>query len=79
MSNRLIADENGLFSCELQVSGPVLEDALEHENADDVILCAIIVALSALAQEDPWPDHLLDLISKFMTEMRDVLVDEILS
>jgi hypothetical protein len=35
--------------------------------------------LSALAQEDPWPDHLLELISAFMIEMRDVLLDEVLS
>ena len=79
MSCRFIADDNGLFSCELSVNGPVLDDALEHESADDVIKCAIIVALSALAQEDPWPDHLLELISAFMIEMRDVLLGEVLS
>jgi hypothetical protein len=79
MSCRFIADENGLFSCELSVSGPVLEEAMEHESADDVIKCAIIVALSALAQEDPWPDHLLELISAFMIDMRNVLLEETLS
>lgn len=79
MSCRFIADENGLFTCELSVSGPVLEEALEYEGADDVIKCAVIVALSALAQEDPWPDHLLELISAFMVQMRDVLLEEMLS
>lgn len=79
MSCRFITDENGLFSCELQVSGPILEEAVGRSNAEDVLKCAVIVALSALAQDDPWPDTLLEVISTFMIEMRDELLERMLS
>ena len=74
MSCRFIADDNGLFCCEIEVSGPILEEAVQRHNADDVLKCAMIVALSALAQDDPWPDTLLEVISTLMIEMRDELL-----
>ena len=74
MTTRLIADTAGLFTCELQVHGAVLRAALEHEDAEELLRCALIVALSALAQDAPWPDRAMDSLASFMTHMRDRLI-----
>jgi len=74
MANRLIADTAGLFTCELEVQGAVLGEALQHQRADELLRCAVIVALSALAQDAPWPDRALDSLAEFMLEMRDRVV-----
>jgi len=71
MVNRLIADSTGLFTCEVEVHGPVLGQALEHERATELLHCAVIVALSALAQDAPWPERALDSLAGFMVEMRE--------
>jgi hypothetical protein len=74
MTNRFIADTAGLFTCELEVNGLVLHQALEHKDAEDLLRCALIVALSALVQDAPWPDLAMDSFASFMVEMRDRLV-----
>ena len=79
MGRRMIVDDNGLFSCEFEVRGCVLEEALERQDAEDVIKCAVIVALSALAQEGSWPGTLLEVMSSFMFELRDEVLQQTLS
>jgi len=74
MNKRLIADTAGLFTCELEVHGTVLGEALEHERAEELLRCAVIVALSALAQDAPWPERAMDSLADFMVEMRDRVV-----
>ena len=76
MGRRLIVDDNGLFSCEFEVQGGVLDEALERQDAEDIIKCAVIVALSALAQEGPWPNTLLEVMSAFMFDLRDEVLQE---
>jgi hypothetical protein len=79
MTVRLIADTAGLFTCEVEVHGPVLGEALEHERAEELLRSAVIVALSALAQDAPWPDRALDSLAEFMVEMREQIVARDLS
>jgi hypothetical protein len=74
MSRRDIIDDRGRFSLQVEVHGPVLEDAIDHDNAEDVIKCAVILALSVLAQDGPWPGAALQNMSSFMTEMRTTLI-----
>ena len=76
MTNRMVADAAGLFTIEVQVSGAVLHAALEHARADDLLHCAVITALSALAQEDPWPERALEALADFMLAMREELLAE---
>jgi hypothetical protein len=71
MANRLISDTAGMFSCELEVHGTVLREALEHQRAEELLRCAVIVALSALAQDAPWPDRAMESLADFMLEMRE--------
>ena len=74
MASRLITDTAGLFVCDLEVHGPVLGEALEHERAEELLRCAVIVALSALAQDAPWPDRAMESLAGFMVEMREHVV-----
>ena len=74
MATRLIADAAGLFSCEVEVHGSVLGEALEHDRAEELLRCAVIVALSALAQDAPWPDRAMDSLADFMVSMRQQIV-----
>ncbi len=74
MANRLITDSAGLFTCEVEVHGAVLREALEHDRAEELLCCAVIVALSALAQDAPWPDRAMESLADFMVEMRERIV-----
>lgn len=77
MSRRSICSESGRFSLEVEVHGTVLEGAIDHSNAEEVIKCAVIMALSALAQDGPWPGAALESMSDFMTDMRTRLIGQL--
>ena len=77
MSRRSITDESGRFSLEVEVHGTVLEDAIDRNNAEEVLKCALIMALSALAQDGEWPGAALESMSTFMTDMRTRLIGEL--
>lgn len=74
MANRLISDTAGLFTCEVEVHGSVLREALEHDRAEELLRSAMIVALSALAQDAPWPDRAMESLADFMVEMRTRII-----
>ncbi len=77
MSRRSITDESGRFSLEVEVHGSVLEHAIDHSNAEDVLKCAFLMALSVLAQDGPWPGAALESMSTFMTEMKSYLIGQL--
>ena len=75
MTYQTVSDASGRFQFELEVNDPVLIDAMEHRNAEDVLKCAVILALSVLAESGPWPGAALENMSTFMTDMRTTLVE----
>jgi len=77
MSRRSISDKSGRFSLEVEVHGSVLESAIDHSNAEDVLRCAFLMALSVLAQDGPWPGAALESMSSFMTDMKSRLIDQL--
>ena len=77
MSRRSISDESGRFNFEVEVHGSVLEDAIDHSNAEEVLKCAFLLALSVLAQDGPWPGAALESMSSFMTDMRTSLIAQL--
>jgi len=77
MSRRNITVATGRFNVEVEVRGTVLEDAIDHSNAEEVLKCAVIMALSALAQDGPWPGAALASMSTFMTDMKSILVGQL--
>ena len=79
MPSRLIADTAGLFTCEIEVAGPVLSQALDLNGADEILYSGVTVVLAALAQGPPWPERVLDALAGLMVAMREELADEELS
>jgi hypothetical protein len=77
MSRRNITDASGRFSLEVEVHGSILEDAIDHNNAEEVLKCAFLMALSVLAQDGPWPGAALQSMSSFMTDMRTRLIGQL--
>ena len=71
MSTRLIADDAGLFSCEIEVAGTVLNQALELNGAEEMLHSGLTVVLAALAHGPPWPERVLDTLAGLMAAMRD--------
>lgn len=74
MSQRSISDTRGRFSLHVEIHDRMLETAISHHNAEDVLKCAFILALSVLAQDGPWPGAALLSMSSFMDEMRATLI-----
>lgn len=71
-----------LFVCDswitvdIEADGPVLGAALECENAESVIQCANLMALSVLAEGGRWPTALLECMEHFMSSMRTEVCSE---
>ena len=78
MGRRFITDKAGRFTVDVCVNGNVLNDALERDDTEQVLRCALIAALSVLAEGGPWPHTLLETMAKFMENMRRLLRDEAL-
>lgn len=74
MIRRDITDHFGRFRLRVEVDGPVLEQAVDRANAEEVLKCALLLALSVLAQDGPWPMAALESMSTFMTDMRSQLI-----
>ena len=77
MGYRSISDDSGRFNLEVEVHGSVLEDAIDRDEAEQVLKCALILALSVLAQSGPWPGAALQSMSMFMSEMRSNLIQQL--
>jgi hypothetical protein len=73
MNRRYFSDSEGRFSVEIEVDGTVFGDAIDHDLAEQVLKCANIMALCALAQDGPWPRALLERMAGFMSDMKAVL------
>ncbi|MFN8641268.1 MAG: hypothetical protein U0802_06270 [Candidatus Binatia bacterium] len=71
MPSRLIADSTGLFTCEIEVAGPVLNQALDLRGADEILYSGVTVVLAALAQGPPWPERVLEALADLMVAMRE--------
>jgi hypothetical protein len=79
MARMLVCDRNGHVTVDIEAEGAVLGDALEHEQAPTLVRCAVLMALSALAEGDDWPSVALRELATFMTHMRDAVLQRRLS
>ena len=77
MIRRNIDDDSGRFRLQVEVHGPVLEEAMDRRNANEVLKCALLLALSVLAEDGPWRGAALESMSTFMTEMRSRLMAQL--
>jgi hypothetical protein len=70
MARLLVCDSSGRITADIETTGPVLGDALDHEQAECVVRCAMLMALSALAEGGGWPTAVLENMAAFMASMR---------
>ena len=70
MARLFVCDNGGNITADIEASGNVLREALDHEQADTVVRCAVLMALSALAEGGAWPTAVLECMSRFMDAMR---------
>lgn len=70
MARLFVCDDDGGITADIEASGMVLREALDHEQADPVVRCAVLMALSALAEGGAWPTAVLQCMSGFMDAMR---------
>ena len=74
MARLFVCDAAGLVTADIEAVGAYLEEAFDHELAEPVIRCAMLMALSTLLEGGDWPCEALDSMSQFMTRMRDEIV-----
>ena len=71
MARLVLGDDGGWMTADIEVNGPVLGAALERKDAESIVRCAIMMALSALAADDAWPSELMQAMARFMSNMRN--------
>ena len=76
MARLFVCDTAGWISADIEADGPVLGEALEHEKAESVVRCAVLMALSALAEGGQWPSAVLQAMAAFMAGMRSEVRSE---
>jgi hypothetical protein len=76
MSRLFVCDNNGWITVDIEANGPILGAALDHEKAEPIVRCAIMMALSALAEGGSWPTALLESMGSFMSSMRSGVSSE---
>jgi hypothetical protein len=74
MARLFVCDAAGLVTADIEVVGVHLEDAFEHELAESVIRCAMLMALSTLVEGGDWPSEALDSMARLMGRMREDIV-----
>jgi hypothetical protein len=74
MARLFICDAAGMVTADIEAVGIHLDDALDHEQAETVVRCAMLMALSTLLEGGDWPSNALETMASFMTRMRDEIV-----
>jgi len=75
MARLLVCDSRGFITVDVETNGPVLSAALENAQAEPVVRCAVLMALSALAEGGAWPIAALQTLAQFMAGMKDEVVN----
>lgn len=70
MARLFVCDTGGTITADIEASGPVLGAALEDDQAECVLRCAVLMALSVLAEGGDWPTAALQAMFEFMSSMK---------
>ena len=71
MARLFVCEDVGGITVDIEAGGQELGAALQHEEADLVIRCAVLMALSALVKGETWPSAALEAMSAFMSDMKN--------
>lgn len=70
MVRTIVCDSFGEITAEIEVDGAVLAGALRSDNAEAVLRCAVLMAMSSLTEGGMWPAAALESMAVFMEDMR---------
>ncbi len=75
MARRFICDSGASITAEIETTDPIFLAALQHEKAEPVMRCALLMGLCALAEGGTWPMAVLDVMAAFMANMKRRISD----
>ena len=70
MARLFVCDTYGSITADIEANGPILGAALEDDQAESVVRCAVLMALSVLAEGGVWPTAALESMANFMSTMK---------
>lgn len=70
MARLLICDSLGEIRARIEARGPVMAEALDTDEAESVLRCAVLMAMTSLAEGGMWPAAALESMAVFMEDMR---------
>lgn len=70
MARVLICDSMGEIRARIEARGPVMAGALRTDEAENVLRCAVLMAMTSLAEGGMWPAAALESMAVFMEDMR---------
>jgi len=76
MVRMIVCDSFGEITAEIEADGPIMAGALRSDRAESVLRCAVLMAMSSLAEGGMWPAAALESMAVFMEDMRNRLEQE---
>lgn len=73
MARRFICDSGESITAEIETVDPIFVAALDHEKAEPVMRCALLMGLCALAEGGTWPMSVLEVMAAFMANMKSTI------
>ena len=74
MARLMVCDRAGRVTADVEVHDPGLRGVFDHAHAEAVLRCAVLMAVSALAEGGTWPATALAWCAHFMTSLKDEVV-----
>jgi hypothetical protein len=75
MARLMVCDHAGRVTAAVEVHDPVLCGVFDHAHAEAVMRCALLMAVSALAEGGTWPATALAWCAHFMTSLKAEVVE----
>lgn len=76
MKRLCVQDPRGLLTIEITVTNQHLVEALEREDAEDVLLLGNIGAVTALTEAGPWPLDFVAVVGKFLGRQERAILNK---
>jgi hypothetical protein len=73
MAGLTVSRYDASLTLDVDSLGPILQQALNEADAAPVLRCAVLMALSAIAEGGAWPMAALEHMSVFMSDMKAAL------
>ncbi len=69
--SRLFVCSSGGFTVDIETALPVLDSALDDDQAEALVRCAVLMVMSSLLEGGSWPTDAMRSLTSFMSRMKD--------